>query len=105
MDMEPKVFLSGKTRPGRGFSYSELKMANIDIRIAKNLGLRVDKRRKTAYEDNIKLLGEKIETEKTKREKQAKKKSKKGKAGKIKKTATKTPSKGKNEKKTGTVKK
>jgi ribosomal protein L13E len=67
MVVEPKIFSRGKTRPGRGFSYLELKKANIDIRMAKNLGLRVDKRRRTVYEENVKLLGEKVRGAKKRR--------------------------------------
>lgn len=91
--MEPKVFSRDKTRTGRGFSYLELKKANIDIRKAKNLGLRVDKRRRTAYEENVKLLGEKVRGGKRKEEKKEIKKGKKIKTGKKKKNISKTPSK------------
>jgi ribosomal protein L13E len=75
--MDPKVFSSGKMRAARGFSTEELKKAKFDIRVAKRLGLKVDYRRKTVYENNIKLLKEKLAQEKTK--KVEKKKSKKGK--------------------------
>jgi ribosomal protein L13E len=75
--MDPKVFSSGKMRAARGFSTEELKKAKFDIRVAKRLGLKLDYRRKTAYEENIKLLKEKLAQEKTK--KVEKKKSKKGK--------------------------
>ncbi|UCE38044.1 MAG: ribosomal protein L13e [Thermoplasmata archaeon] len=81
--MEPRVFSSGKMRSARGFSTLELKKARIDVRIAKRLGLRVDFRRKTAYDENIKLIKEKLEDEKKKRE--IKKKTKKGKVEKAKK--------------------
>lgn len=77
--MEPKIFSSGKIRPGRGFSYPELKKANIDIRIAKNLGLRIDKRRKTVYDENVRLLGRKVKTKKKKDVTKSKRKVKKGK--------------------------
>ncbi len=75
--MDPKVFTSGKMRVARGFSTEELKKAKFDIRVAKRLGLKLDFRRKTAYEDNIRLLKERLAQEKTK--KVEKKKSKKGK--------------------------
>ena len=94
MVVEPKIFSRGKTRPGRGFSYLELKKANIDIRMAKNLGLRVDKRRRTVYEENVKLLGAKLRSAKKRQEK---KKGKKVKAGKGKKTTVKVLSKIKTE--------
>lgn len=91
--MEPKIFSSGKTRPGRGFSYLELKKANMNINTAKNLGLRVDKRRRTAYEENINLLKEKMKGKAKMQEKGEKKKGKKVKTGKGKKITTKTSSK------------
>jgi ribosomal protein L13E len=81
--MDPKVFSSGKMRGARGFSTEELKKAKFDIRVAKRLGLKLDYRRKTAYEDNIRLLKERLAQEKTK--KVEKKKAKKGKAVKGKK--------------------
>ena len=77
--MEPKVFSSGKIRHARGFSYPELKKANIDIRLAKNLGLRIDKRRKTVYNENVRLLEKKTKTKKKKEVATPKKKVKKGK--------------------------
>ena len=91
--MEPKVFSSGKMRPGRGFSYPELKMAKMDINTAKYLGLRVDKRRRTAYEENINLLREKMKVKVKIRKKGEKKIDKKVKTGKGKKTITKSSSK------------
>ena len=96
--MEPKVFSSGKTRQGRGFSPLELKEAKIDSRMAKNLGLRIDKRRRTSYEDNIEFLKKKAAKEKKRQEKKAKKKGKKT-PSKKKKSATgaKKPSKTKRE--------
>ena len=86
--MEPKVFSSGKERSGRGFSHLELKKADIDFRMAKKLKLRVDGRRRTAYEDNIDFLKKEAAKEKKRLEKKAKKKAKKG-----KKSSTKSPSK------------
>jgi ribosomal protein L13E len=80
--MEPKVFSRDKTRTGRGFSYLELKKANIDVGMARNLGLRIDKRRRTSYEENIKLLKEKAKVDKkVKKPKAGKKKKKEGKKG------------------------
>ncbi len=83
--MEPKVFSSGKMRNARGFSIEELKKANFDIRIAKRMGLKLDFRRKTAYEDNVKLLKEKLTQKKTTAGE--KKKIKKKKTEKDKKTS------------------
>ena len=43
-------------REGRGFSIPELKAAGLTIKEAKDLRIRVDKYRKTAYPWNIKAL-------------------------------------------------
>jgi ribosomal protein L13E len=79
--MDPTVFSSGKMRNARGFSTEELKKAKFDIRVAKRLGLKLDFRRKTAYEENINLLKEKLAQEKTmkveKKKTKTQKKSKK----------------------------
>jgi large subunit ribosomal protein L13e len=83
--LEPTVYSGGKQRAARGFSYQELKGANMNLRMAKRLGLRLDKRRSTVYEENIKLLKKRMEDERKKLEK----KTKKGKKGKEKKTTKK----------------
>ena len=44
------------SRAGRGFSLQELKEANITPRIAKRLGLYVDKQRSTKKEENVAAL-------------------------------------------------
>jgi ribosomal protein L13E len=54
--MEPRVNLAKSPRAGHGFSLPELKKAGIDIRVAKKKGIRIDKRRKSAYDENIQLL-------------------------------------------------
>lgn len=46
----------GKQRSGRGFSLEELKKAGLNTAEAKKLEIPVDKRRKTAYDQNIKTL-------------------------------------------------
>ena len=47
---------AGKFREGRGFSLGELKLANIGLREARKIGLIVDKRRKSVYDENVKAL-------------------------------------------------
>ncbi len=45
-------------RTGRGFSLGEIKAINLSEREARLLGIRVDTRRKTVHEENIKTLKE-----------------------------------------------
>jgi len=45
-------------RRGRGFSVKELEMVGLSVRDAKRLGLRIDPRRRSAHEENVKLLRE-----------------------------------------------
>jgi large subunit ribosomal protein L13e len=78
--MEPKIILSGKQRAGKGFSRQELKKAGLDLRAQKKYNLRIDKRRKTAYEENVKLLKERVAEEKKKKAEATKKRTKKKKA-------------------------
>jgi len=47
-----------KKRKGRGFSIGELKAAGLTEYEARKIGIYVDKRRKTVYEDNINVLKE-----------------------------------------------
>ncbi len=47
---------NGKTKSGKGFSPNELAKAGINKLQAKELGLPVDYRRKTAHESNIEAL-------------------------------------------------
>ena len=47
--------LSG-TRKGKGFSRDELKEAGLDFRRALELHLRIDTRRKTKHDENVKTL-------------------------------------------------
>lgn len=54
--MEPKVNLAKSPRAGYGFSLAELRKAGMDIHAARKSGIRVDKRRKTVYDENVKLL-------------------------------------------------
>jgi len=53
-DIQPNV-KSGK-RSGKGFSIEELNQAGLSIESAKKKSLPIDKRRKTGYEENIKIL-------------------------------------------------
>ena len=48
--------LKGGLRSGRGFSMQELKESNVSVRMAKKLGIYVDKRRSTKREENISAL-------------------------------------------------
>jgi large subunit ribosomal protein L13e len=47
---------NGKKREGRGFSPDELKEAGIDAGQARELSIRIDRKRKSSSEDNIKTL-------------------------------------------------
>jgi large subunit ribosomal protein L13e len=62
---KPKVFKkAGKQRYGKGFSREELKKAGLSLREALSLGVPVDSRRKTAHEENVKLVKTFFETRK-----------------------------------------
>jgi large subunit ribosomal protein L13e len=56
MQLQPTVHRKGKTRRGKGFSRAELREAGADFRQALKSGIPVDRRRKTKYERNIKIL-------------------------------------------------
>lgn len=51
-----------RARKGKGFSLDELKGAKISPGEAKKLGVPIDTRRKTSYDDNIEFLKEYIES-------------------------------------------
>lgn len=64
--IEPKVFKNdGKQRSGRGFSREELNKAGSSMKKALKLGLRVDAKRKTAYDQNVEALKAFIQEKKT----------------------------------------
>jgi large subunit ribosomal protein L13e len=43
-------------REGRGFSLEELKLVNLTPEKAKRIGIAIDRRRKSALEENVKVL-------------------------------------------------
>jgi large subunit ribosomal protein L13e len=47
---------NGKQRAGRGFSPDEIKEAGIDAGKARELGVRIDRKRKSSHEENVKAL-------------------------------------------------
>jgi ribosomal protein L13E len=73
--VKPKILKpNGQQRSGRGFSLEELKKAGIDPAEAKRLEIPVDKRRKTAHDQNVKIV--KAYAEKAKARIEAKRKQK-----------------------------
>ncbi|RLI22190.1 hypothetical protein DRO54_01810 [Candidatus Bathyarchaeota archaeon] len=86
MSIEATVYKkNGKPRRGKGFSKNELKEAGLTLKEALKLGIPVDKRRSSAYRENIEALKRFIEKVKAfaKKKEKAKKrktetKSKKG---------------------------
>src|SRR5271157_5371220 len=64
--IEPKVFKNdGKQRSGRGFSREELNKAGSSMKKALKLGLRIDAKRKTVYDQNVEALRAFIQEKKT----------------------------------------
>jgi len=51
-----------KIREGKGFSKLELKEAGLSLDLAKKLGLRIDKRRKTMHKENVETLKKLLES-------------------------------------------
>ena len=55
--IKPKIRRTdGKERNGRGFSLEELKKAGLNKAEAKKLELPIDKRRKTAHDQNVQKI-------------------------------------------------
>lgn len=50
--------VTGKKRKGKGFSLEELKAVNLSIENARRLKISIDKKRKSAHEENINILKE-----------------------------------------------
>ena len=70
---------NGKPRKGKGFSRKELEEAKIIIKEALKLGIPVDKRRSSAYKENIETLKQFIKTVKASTERKEKTKRQKAK--------------------------
>ncbi len=63
MNVEAIVYKkNGKPRKGKGFSRKELEKAGLTVKEALKLGIPVDKRRSSAYEENIEALKRFVET-------------------------------------------
>lgn len=60
-NIDPIVQGANRWREGRGFSISEVKEAGISVFEARRIGIPVDTRRKTSFEENIDELKEYIE--------------------------------------------
>jgi len=54
--LKPKVISRGIEKEGKGFSREELKEVGLSLKQAIKLKIPVDKRRKTKYEENVKIL-------------------------------------------------
>ncbi len=85
--IKPKILKpDGKQRSGRGFSPEELKKAGLNPAEARRLELPVDRRRKTAHDQNVEAIKAYVEKKKAeakpkqKPQPQLKKKAKKSKA-------------------------
>jgi ribosomal protein L13E len=65
--IKPKVSKpDGKQRSGKGFSLEEIKKAGVDKAETKRLEIPVDKRRKTAHDQNVKAVKAYVEKAKAK---------------------------------------
>jgi len=110
--LRPKIWKRVEFKEGKGFSQRELKSAGLSLQEARKLGVAVDARRRSKYEENVTVLLDlkakalKAEEERKKAaERRAAKAERERKA--VKKPAKKKPVKGtgrgvkKSEKKTG----
>ncbi len=68
---------NGKPRKGKGFSRKELEESGLTTKEALKLGIPVDKRRSSAYKENVEALKQFIETVKAFFEKKEKAKKQK----------------------------
>lgn len=73
---KPKVFKkAGRQRYGKGFSREELKTAGLSLKEALKFGVPVDSRRKTAHEENVKVVKTFLESKKARSKSRGKSKS------------------------------
>ncbi len=56
MNIKAYVIHKGKKREARGFSVEEIKLAELTVKEARKLGIYVDERRKSVYEENVETL-------------------------------------------------
>ena len=72
MQLKPTVQRKGKIRRGKGFSRAELREAGADFRQALKSSIPVDPRRKTKYENNVKILERYLQSLGSKKKKKSK---------------------------------
>ncbi len=68
MKVKVNVVSRGKIREGKGFSLKEIEKAGLTLKDVKGIA-RIDKRRKSCYDSNVKLLKDLIKRKKEKKEK------------------------------------
>ena len=93
--MEPKVKIAKSPRVGHGFSLQEIKKAGMTVKAARKKRIRVDVRRKSTHDENVRILkgGGKPKSEKKPAKPPKKKTTKKKVASKAKKTTPPPPKK------------
>jgi large subunit ribosomal protein L13e len=73
---KPKIIRkAGKQRYGKGFSRDELKRAGLSLKEALSFGVPVDSRRKSAHEENVKVVKTFLESKKARPKSRGKSKS------------------------------